>query len=367
MPLAAENCLDFNGLFRITLAHLTSGERRRAMFNSGVLDLVIGLIFVYLMLSLICTAVTEWLAGKRRLRGKVLRQGIQQLLTGSSDKTSLADQFYNHPLVKALSPPKGAPSYIASRTFAKALLDILAKDIPTRANSEKAQEEVPALTESSVNPSLLSLVRESSQNPDAIQDQLETLYNNSMDRVAGWYKRKAQTMTLVIGAIITILANADTLTITQTLWANPTLRASIVEQAKVRAQQPLPLNVEYTDSDSPVPNAPIVKPPEEVSKSNSPVLSEEENKALGALLSWSADLQALNQDFLQSKGCTNLSSCVVGLVSWLVWILRQHLVGWVLTIFAVSLGAPFWFDLLNKFINIRSGGKPLLTSKSQTK
>jgi hypothetical protein len=34
-----------------------------------------------------------------------------------------------------------------------------------------------------------------------------------------------------------------------------------------------------------------------------------------------------------------------------------HLGGWLLTIVAASLGAPFWFDLLNKFINIRSTGK----------
>ena len=31
--------------------------------------------------------------------------------------------------------------------------------------------------------------------------------------------------------------------------------------------------------------------------------------------------------------------------------------GWLITAFAVSLGAPFWFDLLNKFMNIRSAGK----------
>ena len=34
-----------------------------------------------------------------------------------------------------------------------------------------------------------------------------------------------------------------------------------------------------------------------------------------------------------------------------------HLVGWLLTALAASLGAPFWFDVLNKFISIRSVGK----------
>jgi hypothetical protein len=33
-------------------------------------------------------------------------------------------------------------------------------------------------------------------------------------------------------------------------------------------------------------------------------------------------------------------------------------VGWLITALAVSLGAPFWFDMLNKFIVVRSTVKP---------
>ena len=38
--------------------------------------------------------------------------------------------------------------------------------------------------------------------------------------------------------------------------------------------------------------------------------------------------------------------------------LQWHWLGWLLTALAISLGAPFWFDLLNKFIVIRSAVKP---------
>ena len=38
--------------------------------------------------------------------------------------------------------------------------------------------------------------------------------------------------------------------------------------------------------------------------------------------------------------------------------MRYHFLGWLLTALAVSMGAPFWFDLLNKFIVIRSTVKP---------
>jgi hypothetical protein len=33
------------------------------------------------------------------------------------------------------------------------------------------------------------------------------------------------------------------------------------------------------------------------------------------------------------------------------------ILGWVITALAASLGAPFWFDLLNRFVNVRASGK----------
>jgi hypothetical protein len=55
---------------------------------------------------------------------------------------------------------------------------------------------------------------------------------------------------------------------------------------------------------------------------------------------------------------------------WLYWLVPLRLVGWLLTVFAISLGAPFWFGLLQKFVNIRSAGdapdeKPAATGKLQ--
>jgi hypothetical protein len=40
------------------------------------------------------------------------------------------------------------------------------------------------------------------------------------------------------------------------------------------------------------------------------------------------------------------------------WQFRFHVFGWLLTALAISLGAPFWFDMLNKFIVVRSTVKP---------
>jgi hypothetical protein len=91
------------------------------MFNSGILDVVIGLVVIYLQLSLVCTAVNELIASFFKKRGKELARGIGTLLTDQQ----LVDKFYAHPLIAGLSPDGRLPSYIPARTFAMALIDIV--------------------------------------------------------------------------------------------------------------------------------------------------------------------------------------------------------------------------------------------------
>jgi hypothetical protein len=91
------------------------------MFNSGILDTVIGVIVIFLQLSLVCTAVNELFASLLKKRAKELEKGIAKLLTNPQ----LVDKFYAHPLIKGLCPDDRKPSYIPSRTFALALMDIV--------------------------------------------------------------------------------------------------------------------------------------------------------------------------------------------------------------------------------------------------
>ncbi len=65
------------------------------MFGSGVLDTVIGVVFVFLLVSLIVTTVTELLASIIRSRAKWLEYGIERLI-GSA----WAEQLYAHPLIE---------------------------------------------------------------------------------------------------------------------------------------------------------------------------------------------------------------------------------------------------------------------------
>jgi hypothetical protein len=106
-----------------------------------------------------------------------------------------------------------------------------------------------------------------------------------------------------------------------------------MEEAKVRAQKPRPtISVEYKDEDDPTNPS--------VTKNEGNELSEKERDLLGQMLGWHDNV------FKDETGKP------LGLTDWF-----KRIIGWLLTILALSLGAPFWFDMLNKVMNVRFAGK----------
>jgi hypothetical protein len=168
------------------------------------------------------------------------------------------------------------------------------------------------------------LLRRTNGDIESAERAIEQWFDDAMDRVSGWYKRRTQVWTVLVGAVIVIFSNADTLQIGQRLWSDPVLRSQVVAEAQNRAKKPPP-KIEYPNPDDP-------ENPQ-VQEGNN--VSPEEQKLLTQVIGWHEN-----------------PFKPFSLVAWL-----ERVFGWLLTILAVSLGAPFWFDLLNKFINIRSAGK----------
>ena len=147
------------------------------LFNSTILEVIIGLIFVYLLLSIMCTAANEWIAAMTRRRGKTLEKGITQLLSGQrvllaadapdAPKTpadpntpnppntgpaktveqSLIDAFYDHPLIKSMRHDKNHPTYLSSRNFSATLTDIITGEQQGKLEFDHLVEAVNALGE----------------------------------------------------------------------------------------------------------------------------------------------------------------------------------------------------------------------------
>jgi hypothetical protein len=293
--------------------------------NLPILDVAIGICFIYLLLGLICATVNEMISGWLRTRSKFLEQGIGRLLGNDALKQAL----YAHPLIGTLAASDGAarPSYIPPERFVSALMDVLTG--PGRSSSDLAalRQGLAAAGNEQLNTALTALLDRPGMEAAAVRVRLEKWFDDGMEGVTGWYKRDAQRNALILACAITVTLNADTVHIARTLWTSPTVRAVLVEEAKVRSERALP---EY-------PRDPTASAP---AKGPMQALSDREQALLGQVTGWT-------DDQLPPGG---------NIFGWLWSILRSHLLGWILTAIAVSLGAPFWFDTLNRFVNIRSGG-----------
>lgn len=303
------------------------------MFGSSVLDVAIGLVFVYLLLAIICTSANEIFSALTKSRGKLLNEGIRQLLgkqpTSKEDQNQLAfvEEFYQHALIRSMIRGERHPAYLPGRTFSTVLVDLIAKGREGAVEVADIEAGLKAMPDGDVKRSLMALINGAQEDVAEVQRTIEGWFEDAMDRVTGWYKRKTQVWTVLVAIAITLLANADTIQIAQRLWRDPVLRTAAVEEAKVRAQKPRPsVTVEYPNPDDPT------NP--QITSNEGNTVSPDEQALLGQVLGWQNAMQDMSKR------------------AWL-----ERILGWTLTILAICLGAPFWFDVLNKFVNVRSAGK----------
>ena len=310
-----------------------------------MLDVAIGFTLIFLLISLICTAISELIESIIRRRASDLFSGIKELLQDKDGK-GLTAKIYNHPLIYSLYKggyvdgfKKNLPSYIPSRSFALALLDILSPD--TIHKDTPAPTMWDADTEN-VRKALLTLTSVTNNDVEASIKSIENWYNGTMDRVSGWYKRRVQRILIAIGFCVAIIMNADTLAIFKSLSSDSELRNSLVAVAQ-----------EYAKSTDTVNGK--AESPEERIESNNKKLRE---LRLPIGWDWSRPSElSHDKDFV-----TNYTLAVP--LSFWGWVLK--FAGWIITGLAVSLGASFWFDTLNKVMVIRSTVKPTEKSKDES-
>lgn len=318
------------------------------MFGSEILDVAIGLIFIFLMLSLVVTAFNELVAAWLKRRSGTLWKGVVRLLGDEQFATAV----YAHPLIASISQGPGQkPSYIPSRTFVLAVLDGLTKPgEPPPATPQQvadALENLPA----SLATTLRVLLLDAGNDMEAFKKILEQWFEGSMERVSGWYKRQTQWILLFMAACLTVWTNCDTVALANTLWHNPAVRASLVAQAQQYAAQQSRAadSAAFARPNPDGPPPPPAEPPAEAPDFEDPAdkfnLSMQNLRGLGIPLGWrDADNPEDRREPL--PGMAGVPA-----------VLGRHGLGWLLTTLALSLGAPFWFDMLNKVVSIRAAGK----------
>jgi hypothetical protein len=173
---------------------------------------------------------------------------------------------------------------------------------------------------------LLEFANEAQNDVEEFKKKLEAWFNETMDRVSGWYQRKIKLITLGIGFVVTILFNVDSIKIYKILSTNNKVRGEVIVAAAGYLDKTASFDVGAGSA---------------TAEKFKELLCEQIDPTVNVLgIGWPYDQFQENMKLL----------------SW------SKVFGWVLTIIAISLGAPFWFDLLNKVMNLRGTGKPVETS-----
>lgn len=373
------------------------------MAGSVVLDTAIGLVFVFLTASLVCTGILEWLSNKLNKRGEYLLRGLREMLDlppsspgvpvddaerssmpqhllarngrretlqllsttgeGLRDQLSsaavgtvtpavpIADLVLSHPLVAALHRPKRPgqvgggmqlSSYLSAQTFARSLIDLLVPNGAGKTSLAELTERVERLDKSvPARAALLSLLRDTGGTVDDFRKRLEQWYDEQMGRVSGWYKRWAQWRLLLVGLLLALVMNVDTVRVARALYQDTAVRDAVVAQA-VSAQS--------------CPTA--VGPDRQTCLSR----QNEVLRGLGLPIGWNVDRAGAEcRAYSAGATCRNPMHAVPFAVHAATRNgadgLLLKILGWIVTGLGVSLGAPFWFDALGKLGSLRTAGR----------
>lgn len=325
-----------------------------------LLNVLIGLSLVYVIFSTLASAFFELIENIFKQRGRLLARGIGQVLdmtackaaAAKANATNALTAFYEHPLINALFDgtytPEGRnlPSYIPPERFARTVL-LLAED----AAGSPAASDNPFVKLKTLAERLLArqTLAQGQSHAQALEAMLVEHFNASMDRVSGWFARYARWVLLLIGLLLAMSANVDTIRIIRTLAMDPVLAERIADSAASY--------VEQRSQDSPGAALCLAAPtPAEAPADGAPqgkagtgdfdqqLCQIRQNRllaeSLGLPLGWKGD-------FGETLG--------KGPGHHAFWLKS---VGLLLTALALSFGAAFWFDLLSQLVKLRSAVKP---------
>ena len=390
------------------------------MLSSPVIDLAIGITFVFAVTAALASLLTEFIARFLGLRGAYLLSGLRELVDGGDTPTALTDVQKDYGDIQTLiknGPPPAAekapddpvaegnapagnapagpsvtgallggpilgnqgvagqlstrkltlgettgtgslptitsksgskrpqlrslPSYISARSFADAVIDLVVPNAQGQTTMDDIQTNLQVLPDP-FKTSLEALVKNANGDVSKFRTSVEQWYDDHMDRVSGWYKRRTASITLVVGAIIVVILNLNALTIGRTLYTENAVSAAV---STVAAK---------TTSCSSADQSCLANLDSELSAA----------AASGLPVGWGT-VRACTQKgvvcgwwerrgILSPFGGDGSQAAQVLLV----------LLGFLIMIFALLPGAQFWFGLLTKLNTLRATGPPPASAAS---
>lgn len=321
------------------------------------IEIALSLVLVFLVLSLVVTAINELIAMQLRKRPKMLLKTITALI----DDPKVREKFYANGIVVSTKEASAGeavaindrnhPSYIDGTNFARALTMAVLKSTGNEGPLSQTfklgdvESAVLSLPESfRIRDVLIAALSGAQDSIETFEKQVATWFDTTQDRLTGEYARHQRWITLLVGGLLVVFLNADSIRLTRELQANDSLRSEFVDKAEDLFASGI--------------EDPCKKVPEDQYEA---CIVEETRGFLGllepALIGWQGDpalaaaqgLFASEAQAAEGDPMADASPNPLGLAV-------NKLLGLLITMMAISLGAPFWFDMLNKLVNIRGAG-----------
>ncbi|HET6596818.1 MAG TPA: hypothetical protein VFG81_14425 [Anaerolineales bacterium] len=204
-------------------------------------------------------------------------------------------------------------------------------------------------------------VTEGETNLAKARKNVEVWFNDSMDRVSGAYKRYAQTLALIIGFLTALFLNIDSIGLTFYLWREPSVRAVLAERAQ-------DFNLDFTSQGTNAQSDPLQTFREQFTGLKLPVGWSLKDKGDTLFAAPATDTPAPRCEIFPTANDyfgVSFSSNSPGFLKNKCLMPSQpdrstnlfiKLLGIVITAVAARQGAPFWFDILKRAVNLRGTG-----------
>jgi len=351
------------------------------------IEIAISVLLLFLLVSIVVTAMNEIISRLLRLRGAFLFDGIKTII----DNKELCANFYASGIIFTAEAPKisdkpdgaeehslsqklvgltdrtGHPSYIHATNFAKALVQALVRKDGESvvASFDDVKASIVGLPKGRIKDVLVSALNEGATEVKALETAIATWYRTATERLSGKYKRFKQAVSFVLGLALAVGFNIDTLKFASYVQSDPELRAMLVDQAVGLAKADDALGKCGDDPAAPAPD-PNSEEGQQAAIEDIDCYAKVMSDAFGDLhrlpIGWTsenwADFKAIvgidvtvEGDATKAKGEAKENEFHLGLF-------LRTLLGWLITGLAVTMGAPFWFDLLKSFVNLRPSGQP---------
>lgn len=300
-----------------------------------IISLIITLFFIYFIVSLVASTLLELYSTKSNRRAEELEKWI-----GSAFGEALKTKLLSNKLIDGLTREGRRASYIPDEVFSRALLDVVHTSVTDDGKLTYNSDEIIAAVANKKSDLpdefkkyVLQFAQERENSIEDIRAGIEEWYENAMTRISGTYKVLSQRTMFFICLVTVILFNIDTAQIINNLAANPEKAIEMADKAMAQMGE--------MDADK------IADPKlwednlgelQEISKT-----SLENYTQTGLIVDWA------NDPIFKGEKMADKPRLIL-----------MKIIGLLISALAGSLGAPFWYELINKIANIKgAGNKPV--------